>query len=97
MDEVDVIIFMVNGCEGVIVVDEEVVKILYCMKKFVVLVVNKLDNIEMRVNIYDFYLFGFGELYLILGIYGFGLGDLFDVVVEYFKNIFEMKYDEEVV
>lgn len=97
MDEVDVIIFMVNGCEGVMFVDEEVVKILYWMKKLVVLVVNKLDNIEMRVNIYDFYVFGFGELYFILGIYGLGLGDLFDVCVEYFKNILEIKYNDDVV
>lgn len=77
----DVIIFMINGCDGVIVVDEEVVKILYCLNKLVVFVVNKVDNLEMCSDIYDFYVLGFGELFLILGIYGLGLGDLLDEVV----------------
>lgn len=63
MDEADVIIFMVNGREGVTAADEEVAKILYRTKKPVVLAVNKLDNTEMRANIYDFYSLGFGEPY----------------------------------
>lgn len=54
MEEADVIIFMTNGREGVTAADEEVAKILYRTKKPVVLAVNKVDNPEMRANIYDF-------------------------------------------
>ncbi|MED4827592.1 ribosome biogenesis GTPase Der [Bacillus atrophaeus] len=97
MDEADVIIFMVNGREGVTAADEEVAKILYRTKKPVVLAVNKLDNTEMRANVYDFYSLGFGEPYPISGTHGLGLGDLLDAAAEHFKNIPETKYNEEVV
>ncbi|QNQ48574.1 ribosome biogenesis GTPase Der [Bacillus velezensis] len=97
MDEADVIIFMVNGREGVTSADEEVAKILYRTKKPVVLAVNKLDNTEMRANIYDFYALGFGEPYPISGTHGLGLGDLLDACAEHFKNIPETKYSDDVV
>ncbi|WP_430742139.1 ribosome biogenesis GTPase Der [Bacillus atrophaeus] len=97
MDEADVIIFMVNGREGVTAADEEVAKILYRTKKPIVLAVNKLDNTEMRANVYDFYSLGFGEPYPISGTHGLGLGDLLDAAAEHFKNIPETKYNEEVV
>ena len=55
IDEADVIIFLTNGREGVTAADEEVAKILYKSKKPIVLAVNKIDNPEMREQIYDFY------------------------------------------
>ena len=97
MEEADVIIFMTNGREGVTAADEEVAKILYRTKKPVVLAVNKVDNPEMRADIYDFYALGFGEPYPISGTHGLGLGDLLDAVSEHFKNIPETKYEDEVV
>ncbi|MCY8179052.1 ribosome biogenesis GTPase Der [Bacillus paralicheniformis] len=97
MEEADVIIFMTNSREGVTAADEEVAKILYRTKKPVVLAVNKVDNPEMRANIYDFYALGFGEPYPISGTHGLGLGDLLDAVSEHFKNIPETKYEDEVV
>lgn len=63
----------------------------------VVLVVNKVDNMEMCIDVYDFYLLGFGELYLILGLYGLGFGDLLDVVVFYFGEEEEDLYDEDII
>lgn len=97
MDEADVIIFMVNGRDGVTSADEEVAKILYRTKKPVVLAVNKLDNPEMRSDVYDFYALGFGEPFPISGTHGLGLGDLLDAVAEHFKNLPDTQYDEEVV
>ena len=46
---------MTNGRDGVTAADEEVAKILYRSNKPVVLAVNKVDNPEMRSDIYDFY------------------------------------------
>ncbi|ALC81429.1 MULTISPECIES: ribosome biogenesis GTPase Der [Bacillus] len=97
IDEADVIVFMVNGREGVTSADEEVAKILYRSKKPVVLAVNKLDNTEMRMNAYDFYSLGFGEPYPISGTHGLGMGDLLDAIAEHFKNIPDSNYDEDVV
>jgi GTPase len=86
IDEADVIIFLTNGREGVTAADEEVAKILYKSKKPVVLAVNKIDNPDMRDQIYDFYALGFGEPFPISGSHGLGLGDLLDEVAKSFPQ-----------
>ena len=53
IDEADVIIFMVNVREGLTQSDEMVAQLLYKSKP-VVLAVNKVDNPEMRSDIFDF-------------------------------------------
>jgi GTP-binding protein len=97
MDEADVIIFMVNGREGVTLADEHVAKILYKTKKPVVLAVNKIDNPDMHDMIYDFYSLGFGEPFPISGSHGLGLGDLLDEVAKHFPKEDETRYDENVI
>lgn len=94
INEADVIIFLTNGKEGVTAADEEVAKILYRSNKPVVLAVNKIDNPDMRENIYEFYSLGFGEPYPISGTHGLGLGDLLDAVCKHFKKPAE-EYDDE--
>jgi GTP-binding protein len=97
IDEADVIIFMTNGRDGVTAADEEVAKILRRSNKPVVLAVNKIDNPEMRENIYDFYTLGFGEPYPISGTHGLGLGDLLDAVVAHFPKHEQEDYEEDVI
>jgi GTPase len=97
IDEADVIIFLTNGREGVTAADEEVAKILYKSKKPVVLAVNKIDNPEMREDIYDFYSLGFGEPIPISGAHGLGLGDLLDEAARHFPKNKPIEYGEDVV
>jgi GTPase len=97
IDEADVIIFMTNGRDGVTAADEEVAKILRRSNKPVVLAVNKIDNPEMRENIYDFYTLGFGEPYPISGTHGLGLGDLLDAVVAHFPKREDKEYEEDAI
>ncbi len=84
--ESDVIIFLVNGREGITSADEEVAKILFRSNKPVVLAVNKVDSYEMQQEIYEFYSLGFGQPYPISGTHGLGLGDLLDEVVKHFPD-----------
>lgn len=97
IDEADVIIFLTNGREGVTAADEEVAKILYKAKKPVVLAVNKIDNPEMRDQIYDFYSLGFGEPFPISGAHGLGLGDLLDEAAKHFPTEQGENYDPDTI
>lgn len=97
IDEADVIIFITNGREGVTAADEEVAKILYKTKKPVVLAVNKVDNPEMRDQVYDFYSLGFGEPIPISGSHGLGLGDLLDEAAVHFPKTKDKDYGDDVI
>jgi len=96
IDEADVIVFMVSAREGLTEADERVAKMLYRSKKPVVLAVNKVDNIEQRSEIYEFYALGFGDPYPISGAHGTGLGDLLDQVVANFPDV-EAPEEEDAV
>ncbi|KRG09671.1 ribosome biogenesis GTPase Der [Lederbergia galactosidilytica] len=97
IEEADVIIFIVSAREGITSTDEEVGKILFRSKKPVVLAVNKVDNPEMRTDIFEFYSLGFGEPYPISGSHGLGLGDMLDEVVRHFPNDLEENDDEDII
>ncbi len=97
IDEADVIIFMVNGREGITAADEEVAQILFRSKKPVVLAVNKIDNPERMSEVYEFYSLGFGEPVAISGAHGLGLGDMLDEVIKHFPKEDIDDYDESTI
>lgn len=97
IEEADVIIFLMNGQEGITGADEEVAKILFKSNKPVVLAVNKMDNPEMREQIYEYYSLGFGEPYPISGSHGLGLGDLLDEVKIHFPDLSGEDIGEDVI
>ncbi len=97
IDEADVIIFLVNGKEGITGADEEVAKLLFKSNKPIVLGINKIDNPEMRETIYEYYSLGFGEPFPISGSHGLGLGDLLDKVVSYFPEPIPEIQDDETI
>lgn len=86
IEEADVIIFVVSVKEGVTDADEKVARILYHTDKPVVLAVNKVDNPELRADIYDFYSLGFGEPIPVAGTHGIGTGDLLDKIIKEFPK-----------
>lgn len=93
--EADVIVFLVNGREGITSADEEVAKMLYRSNKPVVLAVNKVDSYEMQHLIYEYYALGFGQPFPISGTHGLGLGDLLDEVVKHFPDRSNEVEDED--
>lgn len=86
IEETDVIIMVVNVENGVTDADEQVAQILYRSNKPVVLAVNKVDNPERRLDVYDFYQLGLGEPYPVSSVHGVGLGDMLDAVIENFAE-----------
>ena len=81
MDEADVILAIVDGETGITDADEDVAKLLYRTDKPVILVVNKVDNPERRLEIFDFYSLGLGEPYPVSAVHGIGTGDVLDAIV----------------
>ncbi|ERN54165.1 ribosome biogenesis GTPase Der [Alkalihalophilus marmarensis] len=97
IEEADVIVFIVNGREGITSADQEVAKILFRSKKPVVLGVNKVDNPDMHDLLYEFYSLGIGNPFPISGSHGLGLGDLLDEVLKHFPEKVEDDYDADTI
>nr|OTP53313.1 GTPase Der [Enterococcus termitis] len=96
IEEADVIVFVASGREGVTDADELVAKILYRSNKPVILAVNKVDNPEMRNDIYEFYSLGLGDPFPISGSHGLGIGDVLDEAVKHFSTEIEDE-DEDTI
>lgn len=97
IEEADVLIFMVDGKEGLTAADEEVAGLLYRSNKPVVLAINKIDNPKRKEQVFDFYSLGLGEPFPISGTHGLGVGDLLDEVVKHFPDEEAEEYDESVI
>jgi GTPase len=82
LDEADVILFVVDGREGMNPVDRAIAERLRKAGRPVILAVNKLDNLENSTEQYGFYSLGFGDPVGVSAAVGKGSGDLLDSVVE---------------
>lgn len=86
IDEADVIIFVVDGIEGLHSLDEEVVHLLRRQKKPVILAVNKIDIPSKFAEAAEFYSLGFQDIFPISGISGTGTGEMLDRIAELLPN-----------
>ena len=96
MDEADTIIFVVDGLKGMVDADYYIAKLLYKTEKPVILAVNKIDDLALAQNTYEFYALGFGDPIAVSSIHGIGIGDLLDRVMEHFTDE-DISYDDTVV
>ncbi len=81
LDESDLILFVVDGREGLNPVDRSIADRLRKAGRPVVLAVNKLDDLERSTEQYAFYQLGFGEPQGVSAAVGKGSGDLLDAIV----------------
>lgn len=85
--QADVIVFMVDGREGVTGADEEVAGLIRRAKKPTILAVNKIDSIREHNNIMEFYGLGVGDPMPLSAMTGAGnVGDLLDAIVKHFPE-----------
>ena len=92
MDMADVILFIVDGKDGITTADEEVATMLRRTGKKIILLVNKIDNPrKIPDNFYDFYTLGLGEPIPISSVNMLNLGDVLDDIVKSFPD---NKYEE---
>ncbi|SMP08052.1 GTP-binding protein [Desulfurobacterium pacificum] len=81
MEEADIIVFVVDGKEGITPLDEEVGRILRKWKKPVIVAVNKVDEPFMEDMVYDFYRLGFDEVIPISTIHKIGIPTLTEKIL----------------
>jgi len=91
----DVVLFMVDGKEGVTAADIEVSQMLRKAKKEIILVVNKMDKFVNNNNIYEFYNLGLGEPISISSTEALGLGDLLDIIISKFDDSMDISEDDD--
>jgi GTP-binding protein len=97
IQEADVILFVVDGREGVTGTDREIANFLRKTQKPVILVANKMENRFSIEYLSELYELGFNEPVPISSEHGLGIGDLLDLVIEKIPSIKEEDYDEGVI
>jgi len=86
INEADVVIFVVDGKEGLTTNDLIVRDILRKSNKKTIVAINKVDNKKFEDHIYDFYELGFDKYIPISGEHGIGFVELMDEVTSDFHE-----------
>jgi len=97
IDTAHVILFVVDGEEGVTATDREIANMLRKSSKEVILVCNKLDSKETKENLFEFYELGLGNPMAISAEQGMGIGDLLDEVIKHFPENTNTDEDEDLI
>ncbi len=82
-----VIVFIVDGREGLTAADEDVAHMLRRSSKPIVLAVNKVDHPKYEDSAFDFYALGIGTPITISAEQSLGIGDMLDEIVSHFPEI----------
>lgn len=93
IEEADVVLYLVSAIEGVTEDDMAVARKLKRSKKPVVLAVNKADNEELRMGIYDFYSLGLGDPIAMSAAHGTGVAEVLDELVRLLPDKKMKTYD----
>ncbi len=86
IQEADIIVFLVDGKEGITANDLLISKILRKSKKRIIVAINKMDVKEAKNNIYDFYELGFSTYIPISSIHNIGFIELMDTITMNFSK-----------
>ena len=96
IDEADIVLFIVDGKEGLTSSDYTVRDMLLKSGKKVIVVINKADSKSFKEHEYDFYGLGFDEYVNISAEQNIGIYDLLEIITKDFNKI-EEEYGEETV
>lgn len=97
IDTADVILFVVDGLQGLTSTDKEIGEMLRKSGKKVVLACNKIDTPKEPHEIYEFYELGLGTPMVISAEQSLGIGDLLDEIVKNFPEDKNTEYDDDLI
>jgi len=93
IEKSDVVLFIVDGKEGLTHNDLVVRDLLRKSNKRVLVVINKVDTKESKEHQYDFYELGFDEYYMVSGEHNVGFVELLDAITRDFNEKEEAEED----
>jgi len=91
MEEADVILFVMDGKEGLTPSDKEIANILRRQNKPVFYIVNKIDGPKHEDKAFEFYGLGVEQIYSISAEHRYGVDELMDQVVKILPKLSEGK------
>lgn len=86
VEEADVIIFLLDGKEGLTPSDHEIARLLRHRDKKALFVVNKIDGPRHEDRVYDFYGLGVELLYPISAQHNYGIDRLMEAIMEFLPS-----------
>ena len=86
IEESDVVVFVVDGKQGLTANDKEVSSMLFRSGKRVIVAINKVDSKQSNHHLYDFYELGFSEYISISAEHNNGIYELLDAIVRDFPT-----------
>jgi GTP-binding protein len=95
MDEADVILFVMDGKEGLTPSDKEIADILRRQNKIVFHIVNKIDGPKHEEKVYEFYGLGVEGLYSISAEHRYGVDGLMEDVMKTLPSLADEKWDRD--
>lgn len=97
IDTTCVIIFVVDGKDGLTPADKEVAQMLRKSGKPVIIAANKVESPKLWDHVYEFYELGLDLVFGISATQGMGVGDLLDEVIGHFPEDANTEYDENII
>jgi GTP-binding protein len=91
----EVILFVVDGGEGLAPTDEIIADQLRISNTNVILVINKIDNDSRERNIAEFFGLGFANYVCVSAHHNIGINDLYDITAEFLPLKDDDNYSEE--
>jgi GTPase len=93
--EADLILFLVDGRQGLVPGDEDVAEVFRRSGRPIILVVNKADNERVEGEANEFYALGLGEVFPVSAHSGRGVADLLDEVFDRLPPLVEEPEEED--
>jgi GTP-binding protein len=86
VEEADVIIFLLDGKEGLTPSDHEIARLLRQREKKVIYAINKIDDPAHEERIFDFYSLGTAALYPLSAQHNHGIHQLFEAIIAFLPS-----------
>ncbi len=86
LDRADVILFVIDGIEGVTPADEHFASFLRRQKKPIILIVNKCESKKSQTGIGEAYSLGFGDPIPVSAAHSIGFDDIYNALSPYFPS-----------